>query len=1262
MQPLSTAQRRWRRIRRGLKAAVAFAIIGMACVVAAASLALPWVVANPGRVQALLSDRLGQPVHFARITGQWRTSGPLLTLEEVAIGDGEAPFRVGRAALAIDLYAWLKPGVSISEFRLDGLEIEATREADGRWRIARLGGGAAGGDPRAVLDLADVVLGDARVRLLDAERGIGVAFARVDLKLAADGERRRIGGAVRVDPEGPPLRFACVQTAAVRCWLGGRALPVADWLALLPLGGVVATAGAVDLDAWYADGAAGERVDVALVARELRLAGTEALPFSDGDRIEPRARIPYWRVGVAARRVGAAWQLRVEDRRAPGPVEPAVAANLAIAADGSGRLAVADATADLAALAPLLALGDRLPAGLRGFLYESMPRGRVAVTRLARGDDGRWQGAIELGAVTLAPGSRTPGIGAVSGTVSIDGDALLYVGGREQSLLVDWPHVFRGAIPLALAAPRAAAWRDADGWRIALAPTPLSGRGFAGSAEATLWFDPHGRRPTLDARLAIDAGEVAAARQFWPVNVMPAPTVAWLDRALTSGRIEGGAAVLRGDLDDWPFRNGEGRFVARARAAAIDLDYHGRWPAARIASVDLEFGPSGLVATASEASTLDNRIGRATARIDDFANARLLLHVEGAGSGPALLDFVRASPINGYTNGYLASLEVGGSAEVSFDLDLPLKRALGEPVLAGSALLRDADLADRRWNLAFARANGRVRFSTRGLVTDDLSATWNGDPAQLSIAIGEFVVDPAHLLEGSARGEFPVTTVLAGATAIAPWFARLPGKSRWTMDLAVDRAEGDPARPRTQLRLTSDLVGTRLDLPAPLRKDAASRLPLTLTTRLPFAGQRLDVELGRLARLRMRLPDARVPAAARLAFGMAPDRDPEGPGLVVRGDVPALDVGGWAELAGAAAGTGGGAIDIDVRTAELAALSRAFPDMRVRIDRDAGRLRLRLDGPAAEGVLLLPRAEDALGIEADFTRLHLPDAPPGQVAQPVDPARLPPLHVSIGDLRLGSAALGRARIETAPLVDGLRVEVLETTADALSLRGTGEWRLGAAGERSAFDVRFEAASLGRMLGALGYAGIIDGGKCTVALNGSWSGPPAAFALARVTGTLSAEVGPGRILDVDPGAGRLLGLVSLQAIPRRLALDFSDFFQRGMSFDSITGSFELRAGDAYTAELAVKGPSADIVVSGRTGIARRDYDQELLVTPRVGGVLPVVGALAAGPVGAAAGLVAQGVLQAPLNQISRARYRVTGSWDEPRIDLIARERGARNPQG
>jgi len=204
-------------------------------------------------------------------------------------------------------------------------------------------------------------------------------------------------------------------------------------------------------------------------------------------------------------------------------------------------------------------------------------------------------------------------------------------------------------------------------------------------------------------------------------------------------------------------------------------------------------------------------------------------------------------------------------------------------------------------------------------------------------------------------------------------------------------------------------------------------------------------------------------------------------------------------------------------------------------------------------------------------------------------------------------------------------------------------------------IELTAQNLGKMMEALGFPGLIDGGTTRATIDAAWPGSPSAFAVPKLDGTLGVDVAEGRILDVEPGAGRIFGLFSLGEIRRRLSLDFSDFTQKGLSFNSITGTFRLGAGNAITDDLTIKSPAADITVKGRTGLRAKDYDQVMLVVPHAGSTLPVVGALAAGPVGAAAGLVIQGILNKPLGKAVGSRYQVTGSWDKPKITLIAREK-------
>jgi uncharacterized protein YhdP len=133
---------------------------------------------------------------------------------------------------------------------------------------------------------------------------------------------------------------------------------------------------------------------------------------------------------------------------------------------------------------------------------------------------------------------------------------------------------------------------------------------------------------------------------------------------------------------------------------------------------------------------------------------------------------------------------------------------------------------------------------------------------------------------------------------------------------------------------------------------------------------------------------------------------------------------------------------------------------------------------------------------------------------------------------------------------------------------------------------------------------------------------------------------------------LLGLLSLREIPSRLMLHFGDVFKSGFGFDSVTANFQLRDGSAHTRNMIITAPAARIVMQGRTGFRARDYDLTVDVTPHVGGTLPVVGAVIGGPVGAAAGLVVQGLIGKGLNKAAGSIYRVTGSWDKPKIETVA----------
>jgi uncharacterized protein YhdP len=189
------------------------------------------------------------------------------------------------------------------------------------------------------------------------------------------------------------------------------------------------------------------------------------------------------------------------------------------------------------------------------------------------------------------------------------------------------------------------------------------------------------------------------------------------------------------------------------------------------------------------------------------------------------------------------------------------------------------------------------------------------------------------------------------------------------------------------------------------------------------------------------------------------------------------------------------------------------------------------------------------------------------------------------------------------------------------------------------------------LRALGYSDVLEAKHGEVHGDLKWPGGFDAKMLDRAAGSISVKAETGQLTAVQPGAGRVLGLFSVAALPRRLALDFKDLTDKGLAFDKVQGDFELRDGNAFTSNLLLRGPAAEIGIAGRTGIATHDYDQTAVVTGNLGASLPVAGALAGGPVVGAAVLLFSQIFKEPLKGVTRGYYRITGPWENPTVERV-----------
>jgi uncharacterized protein YhdP len=246
----------------------------------------------------------------------------------------------------------------------------------------------------------------------------------------------------------------------------------------------------------------------------------------------------------------------------------------------------------------------------------------------------------------------------------------------------------------------------------------------------------------------------------------------------------------------------------------------------------------------------------------------------------------------------------------------------------------------------------------------------------------------------------------------------------------------------------------------------------------------------------------------------------------------------------------------------------------------------------------------------------------------------------------------------------MRIEQLQSRAPKQRIDASGEWVGRGSAARTRLAMHIDSDDFGGLLTGFGYGGQLSGGEGSARFEASWPGSPGGFSLGGVDGTLKLSARDGQLTEVEPGAGRVLGLLSLAQLPRRLTLDFRDFFSKGFAFNKLDCEVRVDSGTARTEALVIDGPAAEIHISGAADLRAQTFDQTIEVLPKAGNLLTAVGAIAGGPIGAAIGAAANAVLKKPLGQLGAKTYRVTGPWKEPKVEVIGREQSrisaARDP--
>jgi uncharacterized protein (TIGR02099 family) len=1303
------ARPKLRHTRRVLGYGALVLLILFATGVGIANQLLPLVERHPDRIAAWLSERVGQPVTFTRAHAEWTRRGPRFTLDGLRVGQPEDALLIGRAQLQVAMYSGVLPGRPLTELKIRDLALRLEQGEDRRWRLVGLPGQQQA-DPLETLEgFGELQIEKARLAIRAPRHKLDLMLPRVDLRIRVGEKRLKAGASIWADTGSAPMHVAADLVRGDYegvLWAGGEQLRLADWSPLLADTGVRATGGSGRFGVWaLIDDQKISRLTVETDLTGIELASADALARADGSARPVRAG--FERLQALARwdLRGDRWHVQAPQLRFRRAGKDASLDGLRL--DGGEMLRLGAGTLDLAPLASLLALSPRLPAKLRAWLDASNPRAVLHEVALQRDKSGGLRGRVRVTDFAMDPVGSTPGLSGLGAALSFDGE-----GGiarlANAPVRLEWRGAFREPVDMHLDGSLGW-WREPSGWQVGGSGLRVVGNDFSANLRVQIGFQPDSK-PRLDLAADLGPASFATAKKFWPRHVMPATTVRWLDDALVSGRVEDARAVFAGDLDDWPFRNHTGVFDARARIRDATLRFSPDWPAAEHLDADVAFDGPGFT-VAGTAALGGNPVTRVEGGIAEFKAPLLVLDIDADSRAETLRTLLLASPMQKTYGEHLRAATAKGDAQVRMRLELPLaKTAVGPKRIEGELHLSDATLADSRWDVHFDQVNGSAKFSDTGFAARELQVRFEQQPALFDLDVGPaFTGDAKAAGLARLRASLPAQALLRRYPALDWLEPRLQGASGWDVTVRIPTTTPGQPTPPSQLRLATDLRGTAITLPAPLAKAADESLPLELIAPLPIDKGEVTLKLGDVLHMRAVLRD-KAPMRAALQFGGAAAPAPPAQGMVVRGEVGKLDAAGWIAFSASGGDEPSPLREIDLQAREFMLVDRGFPNTHLRLERAATSTRLAIEGESLQGTVEIP-SDTTKAVQGRFARMWWAAAPPAKAAadgdstapsspagsnagettatpppaaadadarspamppdasapvaataanESTDPTRVPSLRFTIDDLRLGRAQLGQTELATTRIASGMRIERFQTRAKSLSMDAAGEWVRTPGGSRSNLKLDFKADNLGQMLDALGFVGMVDGGKTTATLAGSWPGSPGNFSLAALGGTLHAEVGEGRLLDVEPGgSGRILGLISLAEIPRRMTLDFSDFFAKGFSFNTARGDFTFNDGYARTDNLRIDGPAAEIRVTGSADLRREVYDQRVEVLPKAGGMLPALGMLAGGPAGAAIGVVAQAVLQKPLKQTTRVVYKITGPWKKPVVEVI--ERGPeRNP--
>ncbi|MDD4914823.1 MAG: YhdP family protein [Methylococcales bacterium] len=854
----------------------------------------------------------------------------------------------------------------------------------------------------------------------------------------------------------------------------------------------------------------------------------------------------------------------------------------------------------------------------------------------------------DFSGLSIATIHSIPGLQGLSGRINGSDDHGRIEFASEDAQL-DAPMLFRNNLHIK-ALNGGIDWRQQDGdWRFGGKGFVIDSPDFRTRTNFEIVLPKNRASPYVDVRLQFgDIADISKLPLYYPARVMDRDALKWMDQAFIAGRIAHGEITMRGHLDQFPFDNGQGLFETLFSVENGELQFNPDWPHAKDINADIHYLGKDLRVAINSGHGENVEIKQLLVSIHSLPVSE---HAEITGQLQSPLQnallFLQKTPLHAQVTPLLNLVELEGSTQVDLDLSIPYHANMPFGVNV-DAHFNNANLTFKPINLLFSQIGGVLHFTENRISSQQLTAQLLGYPVHGTVA------SDSSAIRLQAKGA-------SSAEALQKQFSFLQNKIasggfNFQTELTVPQQVNQPQT----LSISSNLQGLTVDSHDFLGKTAKELRPFRLDFQFnnkPLLPLRVHYGNELNAALLVDLVGNRLYSGDVVVGRHEADTEQQ-PGLKVEIRQPEFRLAQELSALNDGENRWPALRELQLETDNLIWQGQSLGPLHSHFRHGDLAWQGVVDSNMAKGRMIIPdqrNGNEAIRLEMDYLDLSALNTLHFTAAEQVI-EYLPLIDIDSRQLRWRSVDLGKLKLQTERRSNGVHFKTIRLSDATKTIDFNADWIKLPHGSSTLISGNLNSNDFGRFLSELGCGDDFKETHANIGFSGGWNGTPQQFSLERLHGQLHVDLTDGRISSIDPGFGRLLGLIAMEQWVKRISLDFSDIYAQGLAFNEITGDFKISNGKAFTDNLLIDAVIAKMRIAGTADLISKTLNHNVTVIPKSSDALPIAGTIIGG--------VAEFITDAIISDYKEgyffgSEYKVAGRWGNVEVTPVNEHDGLMN---